>query len=196
MVLPSCRCLRAWLIALGHLPMWMSLACYVVVASGVPWPVPGRHAIGDAYPCQHGRCGCTTAGHCWTSCCCHSPRERLAWAKRHGIVPLLDLMALANQFPSKLTAFTGADCCAPSADSTDDGRCQVPTKRTSRTVIAIEALRCLGAPTLWVPSGAVTAPVVFEHPVVDSPADWLSMVDQKAVSPVFLVDVPPPRNRA
>ncbi len=39
------------------------------------------------FPCQDCPCGCKTAEQCWTSCCCHSPSERLAWAKKHGVKP-------------------------------------------------------------------------------------------------------------
>jgi len=39
------------------------------------------------FPCQHTPCGCRTAEQCWTTCCCNSPEQRLAWAKRNGVEP-------------------------------------------------------------------------------------------------------------
>lgn len=39
------------------------------------------------YPCQDHPCGCSSAEHCWTSCCCFSLAEKLAWAEKHGITP-------------------------------------------------------------------------------------------------------------
>ena len=39
------------------------------------------------FPCQNTPCGCRTAEQCWTTCCCNSPEQRLAWAKRNGVEP-------------------------------------------------------------------------------------------------------------
>lgn len=44
-------------------------------------------SMDQAYPCANGHCGCATATQCWTNCCCHTPRERLAWAMRNGVLP-------------------------------------------------------------------------------------------------------------
>lgn len=41
----------------------------------------------DRHPCEGHTCGCGTAHDCWTSCCCHTPEERLAWAIREGVQP-------------------------------------------------------------------------------------------------------------
>lgn len=46
----------------------------------------GRHA-GERYPCENCTCGCSSAEECWTHCCCHSARERLAWAIEQGVMP-------------------------------------------------------------------------------------------------------------
>lgn len=63
--------------------------CCMLLAS-VPLPVSERvvaDASSEPYPCQGCGCGCVTARHCWTSCCCHTPAERKAWAKRNGVTP-------------------------------------------------------------------------------------------------------------
>lgn len=39
----------------------------------------------EPYPCQHCPCGCLTAEQCWSSCCCHTVEERLAFARKHGL---------------------------------------------------------------------------------------------------------------
>lgn len=41
----------------------------------------------QAFPCQSCPCGCKTAEQCWTSCCCFTPAERLAWAQKNGVTP-------------------------------------------------------------------------------------------------------------
>lgn len=39
------------------------------------------------FPCQNRPCGCKAATQCWTSCCCFSAAEKLAWAERNGVTP-------------------------------------------------------------------------------------------------------------
>jgi hypothetical protein len=180
--------------ALERALVWASLACYLTTASGVPLPAPGTARAGETYPCQHGRCGCITASQCWSSCCCHTPRERLAWAQRHGVVPPIDLLALAEKTPRGPAVAQGVDCCT----STDNpreaaGGCH-ESKPASRTIVAIEALRCRGASTYWVGSGAVTLPRVVEHRVAYLPSSWLALADQGAPSRTVLPDEPPPRD--
>lgn len=78
-----------------------TLAAYkLVVASGAPLPVgwiiaslnglsEADPATADAgrYPCENCPCGCGTAQRCWTKCCCYTPAQRLAWARREGVRP-------------------------------------------------------------------------------------------------------------
>ena len=57
---------------------------------GLPIPVFDVSNESDssvAYPCQHSHCGCKSAHHCWTKCCCRSPQQRADWAKKHGVTP-------------------------------------------------------------------------------------------------------------
>ncbi|MCU0719062.1 MAG: hypothetical protein MUC83_05115 [Pirellula sp.] len=42
---------------------------------------------GENYPCKGNLCGCQTAQQCWTSCCCTTPEERLAWAIKNNVTP-------------------------------------------------------------------------------------------------------------
>jgi hypothetical protein len=37
------------------------------------------------YPCQDRPCGCASAEQCWRHCCCFTNREKLAWAREHGV---------------------------------------------------------------------------------------------------------------
>lgn len=45
------------------------------------------HVVSEPFPCQSHSCGCVSAEQCWTACCCFTPRQRLAWAIRHGVTP-------------------------------------------------------------------------------------------------------------
>jgi len=57
----------------------------------MPLPLPTFEIIhkddAQAFPCQHSTCGCKTARQCWTSCCCRSPEQRIAWAEKNGVTP-------------------------------------------------------------------------------------------------------------
>ena len=69
---------------------WIVLASLVPVM--IPIPVPSvsllqQGQLSQPYPCQASKCGCRSAEQCWTSCCCHTPAERFAWAKKHGVTP-------------------------------------------------------------------------------------------------------------
>src|SRR6185503_5404577 len=63
------------------------LTAYVLTASGVPLPTPSMPHTDEHYPCAGGACGCTSAEHCWRSCCCHTLAERFAWAREHNVRP-------------------------------------------------------------------------------------------------------------
>ena len=73
---------------------WRSaMSCAVLVAFCVallPVPLPTAETpLFDSvpFPCQGRGCGCKSAKQCWTSCCCHSPAQRLSWAKRKNVTP-------------------------------------------------------------------------------------------------------------
>ncbi len=59
-------------------------------AASVPIPIATVSLDKDsteAFPCQDSPCACKSARECWTSCCCRSPKERMAWAVEHGVQP-------------------------------------------------------------------------------------------------------------
>ena len=63
--------------------------CGVLFATA-PIPIgwkPKSSASDEPFPCQDCHCGCLTPEQCWTSCCCYTPEERLAWAEEHGVEP-------------------------------------------------------------------------------------------------------------
>lgn len=60
-----------------------------ILLSSLPIPVAVvSESSSDAnvpYPCRNGKCGCKSALQCWTSCCCHTPQQRLDWAAANGV---------------------------------------------------------------------------------------------------------------
>jgi hypothetical protein len=117
---------------------WLMLAAYVLVVSGVPLPFAGSLAATGSlaakrladkdrsrpFPCMDKPCGCATAEQCFSSCCCNTPAELLAWAEARGLDPST-LMALgaraagARPAPATPSCCSSADeaptCCAASA---------------------------------------------------------------------------------
>lgn len=80
--------------------IWLSLAGYVLVASGIPLPMGAgadaregsRAAVRIAakdrsrtFPCMNKPCGCANARQCFTKCCCNTPAETLVWARANGV---------------------------------------------------------------------------------------------------------------
>lgn len=83
---------------------WLTLLMQMVVVSGVPLPVgtlaahttmaadgeavEGRLAAKDRsqpFPCMDRPCGCGSAEQCFSSCCCHTPEQLLAWARSRDL---------------------------------------------------------------------------------------------------------------
>lgn len=110
------------------------------------------------FPCQHGRCGCTTAQKCWTNCCCHTPSERLQWAKKRGVNP--PSYAVLSDSPSQKKV---ASCCSKlptkthlQTPSSESSRSCCPkdapdrfSKQKHRTVLSILACKCKGSSSLF-----------------------------------------------
>ena len=116
---------------------------YASVALGLPLPVgtvadvPGVVAPGGGiaagllaakdrsrpFPCMNSPCGCGSAEQCFESCCCHTPSERLAWARRHGlgaaVTDALERRVAAAVIPAAPDAGrpAGGSCCSSAAAS-------------------------------------------------------------------------------
>jgi hypothetical protein len=108
---------------------WLAIAGYALLASGLPLPLgmlaPRGDAVADRhlaakdrsrpFPCMDKPCGCATAEQCFTNCCCHTPAERLAWAKAHSVEPAV-LVALERRIAADATPPEPAGgCCAAKA---------------------------------------------------------------------------------
>lgn len=71
-----------------RLPILSLIAgCLVACSIDLPTPVIVQKDASVAFPCQTRGCGCKNADQCWSSCCCFSDSEKLAWAKANGVTP-------------------------------------------------------------------------------------------------------------
>ena len=108
---------------------WLAIAGYALLASGLPLPLgmltPRGDALADTrlaakdrsrpFPCMDKPCGCATAEQCFKNCCCHTPAERLAWAKAHSVEPAV-LAALEKRVAADAVgAKPTGSCCAAKA---------------------------------------------------------------------------------
>ena len=108
---------------LRRLTAWAMLGLYGLVASGLPLPVAAPPAAGTEaarrlagkdrsrpFPCMDKACGCHSAERCFSSCCCHTPAETLAWAKARGIEPAV-IAALSRRVAEAEPAPPAGSCC-------------------------------------------------------------------------------------
>lgn len=134
---------------------WLAVIGWCLIASGIPMPGIARQSDRHSpskdrsrpFPCMDSPCGCGTAEQCFSSCCCHSPAERLAWARAHGLdvgllTALEDLVAACPN-PSDPTA-ERPHAARPSEGTPVDGHhgesccgtvsppcCESPTTKTA-----------------------------------------------------------------
>jgi hypothetical protein len=191
----------------------MSLVAYLITACGIPLPISTASAVNasgpKAYPCQGGSCGCRSAQQCWRSCCCHSPGERMAWAKAHGIRPPAELLvAVAESQPARSCcqqrlahvanhSAHGKACCTARAVKGSHGASKIastPKTNHSKPVYGFSALKCQGLAQHWVTSGAVASPpacvAVNQH---QAPSGWIATASAPHLLSFDSPPVPPPR---
>jgi hypothetical protein len=197
--------------------IWLATIGYALVASGLPLPVglpaPGGDVVTDTrlaakdrsrpFPCMDKPCGCATAEQCFANCCCHTPAERLAWAKAHRVEPSV-LAALERRVAAdSAPADTTGGCCAtnakrkPSCCSADV--CAEPEADPSpapprvRSVTLKAMLACGGIVTQWLSVGGSLPPprldLVLDQPLVDR----CPLGDCDASLLASPPDAPPPR---
>jgi len=129
---------------LRRITTWLAILGYLLVASGLPLPLGGvastatdgaaakRLAAKDRsrpFPCMDKACGCATADQCFTSCCCNTPAETLAWARAHQVEPAV-LLALEHRVSRLMhdpfavaKAASKLSCCAASATEAETSCC-------------------------------------------------------------------------
>jgi hypothetical protein len=200
------RLLRKWSFPIFG---WLSAFIYLIVAGGIPLtlPSPATKDPSAAFPCMNSPCGCRNAHQCWSSCCCHSPAERLAWARDHGVAPPRELIALVNAGPAMYRVATSAPhleaktCCSAkrTCSESDGDECQVshkaPTRRPAAndTILGLSALVCHGFGTNWLAAVVALPPVATDCGYQPVPTDGVSLLTVQFSSPALSPPVPPPR---
>jgi hypothetical protein len=174
-----------WIELLGNQLSWrrrmtviVALCAYLFTAVGMPMPVyrAQQETSGAAYPCQHHACGCPSADQCWKQCCCYTPREKLAWAREHGVeAPAFLVAEVAAEEARDMVVAHSADkapakrsCCAhhpagPAHDHSCEHGCAHEEHEDAPSlevtfVSGVMAQKCQGLSTLWTVSGATLPP--------------------------------------
>lgn len=170
----------------------------------------------EPYPCQNCRCGCASAEQCWTSCCCYSLRERLAWARKNNVVPpafvsyLMEIdtdskpcspqqESVSDRSDAISGAASGARanaCCSSRAKSccTENKGSSKVKSRGSKGTLSILALRCQGKVSLFSMLPWFNFDWCVQSGFKDAPASPLSLMARDDwESTVYPPDTPPPK---
>jgi hypothetical protein len=115
---------------------------YFITAVGIPLPAATRPSSAEPYPCANSQCGCASADQCWRSCCCHTLKQRLAWARQNAERPPAFAIAEAKREGFDLRWLAGpreataahSSCCAERTDGKANTCCQ--SAGTSKEVSA------------------------------------------------------------
>jgi hypothetical protein len=176
----------------------MLLSSFCCAVLPIPFVLVERSDTGstEAFPCQSCGCGCKTAEQCWTNCCCFSPSERLAWAKKNNVSPP-DYAVLSDTASSKTTKKSCIHCSASEKKTvTKASNAQAANKKKLRTAVSMLALKCQGknfafthlpwlVPSLWV-----------EHPFTTVASEQVVAPSEKVLVSIFIQpDTPPPKRR-
>jgi hypothetical protein len=169
----------------------LSLAGFLAGHIGFPVVEPCGKDASAPFPCMASACSCRNAEACWRGCCCHTNREKLAWAKKHGVTPPAYVVAAAAQEKSPARG-----CCAA----------KTPAKQTTKqtagaddawqwTLIpTVAARKCQGLAQLWIILSAA-APVADRVTFVVElrAADFAPLAARTLLSCEFVPPTPPPR---
>lgn len=191
--------------------LWLATIGYALVASGLPLPLGGtadarpspaakRLAGKDhsrPFPCMDKPCGCATAEQCFSSCCCNTPAELLAWAKARRLEPGL----IAGLVRRAAAAAPQVESCCRKQRS--EGCAEAPAQVTDaagdatevRYGISLRALRaCQGLAAEWFLLGGSLPPLLVEPiQLVAAPVDGIRLVDDLSFGTPAAPEGPPPR---
>jgi len=224
--------------ALPQITTWLVICGYALVISGLPLPTgissPGQESAATTkrltgkdrsqpFPCMDKPCGCATAEQCFANCCCHTPAERLAWARAHNVDAAV-LTALVRRTEAE-SPDAGSGCCAreavkpccsvtPRSASELPGCCgdrrslaatpapvdapdeQAENETPQPKVVVLRAmLACGGIVAEWFSCGVSLPPPAAITAIVTwaPPLDTLDVIDDAIASVPTVPDLPPPR---
>lgn len=176
---------------------FLALAGVLASSLGIVFVPATRQDSSQAFPCQGGSCGCSTAAQCWQSCCCTTVAERLAWAKTHGVKPpafLNELLANAKVARPKAEQKL---CCSnelPQNGHAESCAVEPDGEPLARLVLMSELSRCRGlSKYIAIFGSAICEPLPDTVAIDFAPTLWLRPHDECFESPLASPPIPPPR---
>jgi hypothetical protein len=173
------------------------ILAFLVGSVGVPVVTHVAKDRSQPFPCMDNPCGCSSADACWHHCCCHTNREKVAWAHEHGVTPPDFVIAAAEKEEHAESAGAvcchhhGCEKCAAKAAATAHAGSESGKKTTLRLgfVLVDMARHCRNLPQFWSLFG-LALPVRIE-------TAWSfdeTVVGRVVEAPVrdCLVELPPP----
>lgn len=169
-----------------------------------------RGQLSERFPCEDCPCGCSTAEHCWDKCCCHTDREKLAWADRNGVTPPDFLIARVEKSEQAIASAIKPACChcgkseagtceasssTEFADSSDEDSSDEDSIGTSATKVILlwKAAECRGIQSLWTMLATVYVAPANHSRIIDLPfVGWVASFDERATSRHTPPDPPVP----
>ncbi len=175
------------------------VVCVCVLAANIPIPVMvSTTAFKDRsipFPCQDDACGCRSAQQCWSSCCCYSDRERLAWAEAHHVVVPATFAKPVTPPPAKPACSHCATQCQSKANANAKPETETKTETNfpTRYLLTSAVLKCGGETTPW--GGLPWGIVVVKPPSIDSIEDhsFARPTSDRLPSSPAVPPTPPPR---
>jgi hypothetical protein len=165
------------------------------------------------FPCQDRPCGCSSADECWHHCCCMSNKQKVAWARQHGVTPPDFVIAAAAKEDDSDVQVCQGDCCQsaaghpeneppccrgrhrpePSATGSaydDDGK----TQSKVTLVLTSFARQCRGLPPIvFLLTDAVPTIVAPQWKPADTLAGYVIEAPGNFTSAELSPPVPPPK---
>jgi hypothetical protein len=200
---------------LHRITAWTAILGYALLASGLPLPFGSEPPVTDPavakrlagkdrsrpFPCMDKPCGCATAEQCFANCCCHTPAERLAWAKAHDVEHSL-LAALERRVSADAAQEAGGccstkktvpSCCASKSAPEPAQEHEQEDAPRSKSVVLRAMLACGGIVAQWFAAGCSLPPPIVECRFPFPCIGCLAVVDEFDEQPHFSPAAPPPR---
>jgi hypothetical protein len=186
------------------------LAAYLAAAIGFPAPMARRGKEATPFPCQDHACGCLTAYQCWTSCCCTTAGERIAWARINGVeIPeyarftdadLHEADAMCDHAVEPKSHACCGDKCghgeSAEAEKDEAPPCCKPMQSAAdvRFVIGALARKCRGHENDWLSlAAALPPPSILAWSPPTGVVEFLSPIDISRPDRNLPPPIPPPR---
>jgi len=123
---------------LGRKTTHSGLCLFVAIFIAMPLPLvsidhgKGNNEISvERFPCENSACGCRSAQHCWTKCCCRTPKQRAEWAKVNNVTPP-SYAIVADESP--VIASKSSACCTKEPKPTTVTNCCTQKNESTKAV--------------------------------------------------------------